>query len=448
MVSGVFCVFEFHSKTMVHRKLFGYIIFCLAAFALPQVSVQAQDGADAEASAIPGLIGQIAYIGDDFNIYTVTEDGFHQLTDDASELRRYQWPTWSTDGRLAYFVSDIQPDGEVTMETYISQDGADVGDLAYTGSDELFNYAYWSPGNCTQGSNCRNLAVLLSSEAAGGLFVQMVRDSITEPVAEHIGSGGPFYYSWSPDGSRMLWQRNNSSMDIYDAETNAVVDTLSQTPGIFQAPMWSPVDDRLLFATRTDNDTNNLVIVANGEEQVLVSDLEGRIAFAWSPDGNSIAYTNQQGPLYVIDAVTGDVMVRSNIAGVLAFFWSPNSEHIAFITLSSVGGEFAEDTRTTPGLASPVAQRARGLEWSVLDVDDNEIRQYGVFLPTQEMLYMFVYFDQFAQSHRVWSPDSRHLIYSEITPDGDNVINLLDTSRVGTVPFSIAEGSIGIWSYD
>ena len=204
------------------------------------------------------------------------------------QTRRYQWPTWSTDGRLAYFSISLD-DGQFETGAYISADGSVEGDLVYAGP-EAFNYAYWAPGNCDMGEQCRDLSVLLSSQSRG-MFVELIRDGLAEVESITAGIGGPpFYYSWSPDGGRMLWQRNNQRFDIYDANTDRVTDTLVEMPGTIFAPAWSPVDDRLLFGAVNANDTTDLVIVGNDERQVLETGFEGLISFGWSPDGNLVAY--------------------------------------------------------------------------------------------------------------------------------------------------------------
>ncbi|MBI5669904.1 MAG: PD40 domain-containing protein [Chloroflexi bacterium] len=417
------------------RKRCGLLVILILAVVFPAA---AQDNQQ------PSLPGYIAYIGLDQNVYTLnlSDNTEVALTADASRTHVYRWPTWSNDGRLAYFMSSPQE-----TEVRISPDGQTPGEAVYAGEGEVFNYAYWSPANCVASDRCRDLAVLLSSRAAGGLFVELVRDGLETASSRTAGEGGPFYFSWSPDGGRMLWQRNNERLDIFDAETNNLLETLSVTPGMFQAPGWSPVDDRLLVgALNRDGVTTDVVIATSEGQRVLASRLEGPVAFAWSPNGDYVAYTNRDGPLTVLDALTGRLIVRSSVTGVAAFFWSPDSQHIAYITLSTPPSSFSVQADGRGKVAAAV-QEPTGIAWSVLDVNTGATRRYGAFVPTQDMLYLLVYFDQFAQSHRLWSPDSRYLIYAEVTPADEAVISLLDTTQSNAVPFSLANGYIGIWSF-
>lgn len=127
---------------------------------------------------------------------------------------------------------------------------------------------------------------------------------------------------------------------------------------------------------------------------------------------------------------------------MLAFFWSPDSDQIAYVTTTAVSpGSFSAKM-------SSARQGTGGLSWSVLDVESGAVRSYGSFVPTEQMLYVLTYFDQFAQSHRLWSPDSRHLVYSEMTANSEAMISLLDTTQETSVPLFIAEGLVGIWSFN
>ena len=436
------------------KRIFFVIISVLTVLNAGIV-VSAQD----DGETFPQVPGRIAYVGADLNIHSLDliNGKRMMLTEDAEirarSARFYQWPTWSTDGRLAYFRSTLTAPGtsgnlSINLDAFISVDGIEVGGRAYSGSGETFTYAYWSPGNCASGGNCRDLAVLLSG--AEGLFVEMIRDSFEGASSRLIGQGAPFYYSWSPDGLQMLWQRFGQRIDIYDVASGDVVETISQAPGFFQAPDWSPVDNRLLFGSLgQDGASTDLVIVESEEVQTIVPGLDGLVYFAWAPDSNAIAYTNSAGPLTIVDAKTGDIIAHSPVSGVLAFFWAPDSQKIAYITRVSSGESLSVNAGTSGVLAAYQQQDSPlSLAWSVIDISSGENHRYEGFVPTRDMIYLLTYFDQFAQSHRVWSPDSTHLIYSEQFESAFPAIQILDIREKNSTPVTIAEGLIGIWSFE
>lgn len=407
------------------KKLGLLLIFLLGTF-----------GTSSQTYAVPG---DIAYIGNDNNVYTydLAAGERHALTEDA---RIYQYPVWSTDGRLAYFCCDTP---QLDTQVYISENGITPGNLVYQTQPSIFTYAYWSPRNCDTDDTCRDLSVLISQPE--GFSAILVRDLADEATTQIIGQGSPFYYSWSPDGSQLVTQRNQRQLDIYNIVDDSF-QTLAMRPGIFPAPAWSPVDDRVLFGVlNPETRLTDLMIYAGGTTDVLVEGLSGEVAFNWSPDGNMIAYRSIDrdgvGELIIIDAITGEVVTRTQGFQVLSFFWSPDSEKIAFVTIAQPRGtlNISYNPQETP--LSLVG-------WSLLEVNSGAIRDYGNFTPTDEMIYVLSYFNQFAQSHRVWSPDSTHIIFSEVLPNNQGEgISILDMTRPDTVPFFIVQGVIGIWSY-
>src|SRR6185369_5903366 len=98
-----------------------------------------------------------------------------------------------------------------------------------------------------------------------------------------IGTGAPFYYSFSPDGQQMLWFRDGSQFDIYDVAVDKVTQTYDDAPGKFQSPMWSPVDDQVLIGVvGTDADTTDVVVAKGTDRQVVSSGLNAPVSFSWS----------------------------------------------------------------------------------------------------------------------------------------------------------------------
>lgn len=416
--------------------------FALFTLVFPQI-ISAQDAVD-----VPG---RIAFIGSDYNVYTFApqDAALTQISDNAqfsqSTITVHEWPMWSTDGQLAYAESVITSTGDVTLNILVSPDATSPGEIVYTADQANFTYASWSPQPCGEG--CADLALLLNNQS--GLSYEIVQLQDGEPTSTTAGTGAPFYTSWSPNGAQMLWQRENTRFEIYDVVSNSVTETLESQPGRMLTPQWSPIDNRLLLGIRNEN-TTDLVIVNDGEQTTLVGELTNPVWFNWSPDGSSVAYIDREGPVIILDAATGEEVSRTPVSGVIAFFWSPDSQHIAYLTLGAQPGSFSA---YDPAVAKSVAfkqqeQEPVGLAWSVLDLTDGANRRYTPFQPTNEFIYLLQYFDQFSPSHRVWSPDSRYLVFPQVSAEERPIISLLDARLDGAVPTEIAEGIIGIWSFE
>jgi len=90
-------------------------------------------------------------------------------------------------------------------------------------------------------------------------------------------------------------------------------------------------------------------------------------------------------------------------------------------------------------------QATGGLVWYVLDVTTGKSTSLSTFLPTRDMVYLLNFFDQFARSHSLWSPDGRYLTYGATDALGQSVVMLVDTHTGSTT--KVAPGSIGVWSW-
>lgn len=385
--------------------------------------------------------GRIAIVGEDGNIhlYDLASETFTQLTTDAvPNAKIYAWPTWSTNGQLAYFGVNTTTPPPYSLGIFV-QTVPDDAVRVFDAEGEIFTYAYWSPEDCPAG-NCRDLAVLYTRRD-GTLAVRRVRsqDMGADFSVEDVAEGMPFYWDWSPDGQSMFWARYNNELSIYDVASDSVIQTFDEVPGFQRAVDWSPVDDRLLATVGTDVRESSLVIFDGEQRITLAEELNGVVSFEWSPDGAQVAYTDDdRGDLTIMAAQAGaeQISISGNVVG---FFWSPDGSKIAYITLTREGNE---------QIAKRSAQNAPVIRWHVYNVASETSQRLASFLPSRDMLYYLQFYDQFARSHRLWSPDSRFIVYGELLSGSRSMVSLLDTENPGAAPNQLMAGGFGVFAWE
>lgn len=365
-----------------------------------------------------------------------------QLTDDATvanegEGLSYHRLSWSPGGRLAFAsVRRAQNDAESTL--YVVDDPTAPARVVAESDRHFVIYAYWSPIPCPDEPDCRHLAYLIEEE--DGIALRLLRLDSDGVKNKRVGVGGPVYVSWAPDGRRLLWHTGNARRRNPEArvmqydlgqEEGMVV---SARPGRFQAPAWSPQGGQWLGVTGQDGQDRLQRFTGDGTHTLATAD-DRFLNFVWSPDGTQIAYAISErdeeivyGPIHLIDLADGSERQLTGSFRVEGFFWSPDGHRLAYLARTTPAGEL--------------------LQWRVYDVTNDEDRGYTMFTPTGQMRFLTSSFNQYAQSHRLWSPDSRYLVYSDRDDEDVKRIWLVDTHAPGDAdPIFIAEGSLAVWSW-
>jgi TolB protein len=466
------CLFLVISAVLI-VTLVGSSVVALLAIALRDASGEAVTtgpGA-AEATAAPATIAaaataqplaaptgvvltvnRIAILNDQGQIETMTAEGEERrvLTLPTDRVL-FQFPAWAPDGRRLAVPGNRSVGGGI----YIFDDAARTGPLddrqVYYSADRIPFYLYWAPDSS-------HLAFLANhSPSTMGLSV------VTADGAEGshlVATGAPFYWDWSHDGRQLLIHSNQGRSD----NTVALIDLQGETqagnlatPGFFQAPGIGQGGRYWAFAEAIEGGLSALVVVDTQTGERQSHQQGGSIALGWSPTQAQVAFTNGAinahpywGPLRVFDVATGETRLLS-AQTVLAFFWSPDGRSIAFITLArdeEDGSNAAAKPRRSSRLAAaPVQQSGRGfLTLSVVDVATGNGLRLLDFEPTVLYLTQFLpFFDQYALSHRVWSPDSEAIVLPVREEEG-NVI-LIVPARGGR-PYRLADGEIGFWSHN
>lgn len=398
-------------------------------------------------AATDTAVNRIAYVNNDGQIMTINPNGSGAriLT---SGTHRFQFPAWSPDStRLA--VIGQNPMGGAVYVIDAAADAAEPGFLYQGSSDEPF-YLYWAPDGEKIGfiSNDRLSGIALHVVAADGSDESRV-----------VSAGEPFYWHWADDSAGMLIHSGGFGvsgrveMIPVESASGGRRNDLGQ-PGLFQSPGISADGRFWAYAERVDREGSQLVVMdtVNGAKQV--EEHLGAVAMNWNPVTPTLAFISGDtmtsgsfiGSLRVLDAETGEVTLLSRDK-VVAFFWSPDGRYIAALGFMDSGAE-REINVANPKrpFAKPSAQlRLPQLELVIYDMTTMEGKELLRFVPSLAFLSQFLpYFDQYALSHQIWSPDSTALVLPMLGENSDEVVVVSIQSGEEQL---IASGSMPFWSH-
>ena len=427
------------------------VIFSLLSFALASLF---QFGREAAANwtapwatATPSLAeaGRIAYIGEKGQVFTVQPDGENgrQLTDTEYP---YQFPAWSPQGNQIAVLGG----GNITQLT----DEADTSpNLLYESGVQSPFYLYWSPdssqigflANSQRGISLRVVATQNNGETEG------------DGEAQTRGVGSPFYWSWLNDSTQMLVHTGAAgSAQLGLLQANGQIEDIAP-PGAFQAPGISANGRYWAYAEDMGNGNSWLVITDTDNGEQWTERHPAVATMSWSPTADQLAFTtglqNRNsfwGPLRLFDTETGDVTLLSDNT-VLGFFWSPNGRYIATFNTGDIQRDFgvnvAEGGKPAHATqAKPASQQVNPHQFNlaIIDVGTGEETQVMSFFPTGIFISQFLpFFDQYALSHSIWSPNSDAIVLP-MREEGENRVKVVRID--GSEIIDLGKGDMPFWS--
>ncbi len=393
----------------------------------------------------------IAYVDGNGDLYVIQPDGTNRRKLASGEVLQriafptqsvqeggdfYSWPVWSPDGnRLACFHVAPGATGSI--------DGLYIFDVlssqvlhAYQEPGLRPIYAYWAPHG-------EHLAVLLGGQ---GAFSLGLWPTVGNQRPKTVAQGAPFYFDWRADAQALLIHTGSdpeaaeghsvSLLNIASGERQLV----SRAPASFGPPSWSADGKWLAYGDNTKAQEQATLMIATGDGGAPKSFgvLPEKMAMSWSPTQPFLAVATSSfagdpllEELRLIEVPSGKThtIVKDNFA---AYFWSPDGKRILY------------------------AKRRLGTDlwaWAVVEVPEGKTYEVVDFVPSRPLLLVFQYFDQYALSHRLWSPDSKAFVFpgaagSDARPAvglRNPIVYTVEATEQAT-PKVLSDGHIAFWS--
>ncbi|MEE8046440.1 MAG: hypothetical protein V3T49_06335, partial [Dehalococcoidia bacterium] len=357
-----------------------------------------------------GLVNRIAFEDGKGSIFTVNPDGTElTVVGDGSTVGgqfRYTFPVWSPEGGTVLFSSFLIVGGAVSQSALHRADADGNGVIVTLAVDPTSqsgvgpgvpHFSAWSPVG-------DRIALTTSGEFGIGT---MLLGSYSGEQAKGIALGAPLYVNWAPDGSSILVHQDAGLHIIpVNGSTSGTPVTVGTGSVSFNSPSWAP--DSLSF-THIESIGGQSSVVITGVDDLstheIIAEGDTRVGLGWSPDGRKIAIARSSGTVFhtlsIYDIAEGQERIVHRGA-TRAFWWSPDSTKLALI----------ED--------SPEIDLAH--TWSVLDVESGDVIPLVTQVASDQFLFVQVFFDQYAESHNIWSPDSTQLVISGAILDVEEVL--------------------------
>ncbi len=397
-------------------------------------------------------INRIAYIDLNGRLCTINPDGSDQrvLT---GQRRLFQFPSWSPTSEQIAAVGNNDNGGGL----YVMSDKAQQTMLSpelYFSHNQFPFYQYWAPDG-------QSITFLTTHPNGFGLRIAYLTGK-----NYLLTVGQPLFWTWT-NQPKMLFVHsgfNNAEarLSFIGTEGDGFGENVAR-PGYFQTPGVSN-NGRFFAFAQVDSFNNRSLVIENSENnEKQLFDQKGMLALVWNPADQKLAYLatdsidqRPYGPINVIDAKNNQEQTITQ-KNAIAFFWSPDGQKIAYLVLPSPANGVRSssrsdykptDTMYTNGVVPftlAMEEESPLLEFDLYIYDlkaQKEQFLYKCALPTTFMNQYLPFFDQYALSHRLWSPNSTHFMLPFI--DGETAV--LRVSSLDGHFTDIAEGLMPSWS--
>ena len=366
----------------------------------------------------------------------------------------FVFPAWSPDGTRIAAIGGATSDGGVYVFRARAEGFADPTTVTppaaiYRSPDRPPFYVYWTPDS--------RQVTFLTTEPEG--LAMRVAPADASVQAAIVQEGSPLYWDWI-EPARALVNVGAGGPDAFLGEVGldgAAGTPAARAPGIFRSPVVTRDGTHRAYVVASGAGSESIVVESRDGASRHEIPVPGMAAIGFEPAGTNLAFIAPNapgppigvpiGPLRVVDVSSG--AVRTLLDGSLvAFFWSPDGRTIATLRIPGPDDdELASLGVAVPAAAFPPTATSVGyaLQLAFVDVASGNVRSSrDVRVSDLYGLQLLPFFDQYALSHRFWSPDSSSFLLPLVRHDG--VVGIVVVPADGSEERRIADGEMGTFS--
>jgi TolB protein len=392
---------------------------------------------------------RLAVVGSTGALSTIDDQGGSVLVRDVPGVV-FQFPAWSPDGmRLAAIGQGPRGTGIYVFDAGPADLSPAEPTLIYESGEQPPFYLYWTPDSAQ--------VTFLTTEV-DGLALRMAPADGTGS-AYVVRAGAPMYWDFV-DPARLLVHSGSGGPDAFLGEVGADGGPFQGTDrpaGVFRAPSVSASGQYRAYLAEGQESVGEVVREARdgtgttrirvfGTAAMSFGSVDDELAFIALDQPTTSMLPLPVGPLRLLRA--GASEARTVYPGsVVAFFWSPAGEHIAVLELQNADDNVTEAGVGRAVVASTAQKAAAGLLLGLafVDVRNGSVRsERAVRLSNLFINQVLPFFDQYALSHRFWSPDGRSIALPLVGPGDVTELTVIPVD--GSEPRIVAAAEMGFWN--
>ncbi len=373
--------------------------------------------------------GRLAIVNQNGRLMTMSADG--------SESRQvstgrdiYRFPSWSPTSDQIAVIGEYNQDVRLLVFDDVEENEPIV---LYDQRGLAPIYLYWHPEG-------ESVSFIANSPSGLAFYLEPADGSGSSTP---LNRGQPFYWQWLANGKQALVHVENERLAFMDLAGEESITGLGSR-GSFQTPALSSRNRYLAYQELRENGRFITIKDLHEDQIALQTNHQGFLSMGWNPNTSQLAYVSPRsdrssfGPLFLWDATVGEEQLLTN-DDVIAFFWSPDGRTLAYLTAQPNSGPQAK-------VGGAVSQQRQFITLATIDIETGAQRYIATFEPNPIFVSQFLpFFEQYALSHRIWSPDSRALAIPVINNEGEPEI--LITPIDGQDSYRVSDGFLAFWSH-